>query len=149
MKISDSVLASFIRKVVRPIDLSDGTHLPSGTKLLSPQAGISHDERYYANPNEFDALRFYKMRQESEEAANRWQFTSISDINLNFGAGKHACPGRFFAGNEIKMALAYFLINYDIRLKEGEQRPKPMVIMMTKAPNPNAEVLFRRRTVQD
>jgi cytochrome P450 len=135
--------------VVKPIDLSDGTHLPRGTKLLSPLAGISHDERYFPNPETFDALRFYRMRQESDEASNRWQFTSINETNLNFGAGKHACPGRFFAGNEIKMTLAFFLVNYDIRMKEGEQRPKPMVMVMTKAPNPNTEIMFRRRAMQD
>ncbi|OLN97589.1 Ent-kaurene oxidase 4 [Colletotrichum chlorophyti] len=139
-------ITSFIRKVVKPIDLSDGTHLPSGTKVLAPQAGISHDERYFEDPDAFDALRFYKLRQRSNEDANRWQFTSINDTNMNFGAGKHACPGRFFAGNEIKMVLAYFLLNYDMKLKDGEARPKPMVMVMSKTPDPNGEVLFRRRT---
>ncbi|OHW96647.1 cytochrome p450 [Colletotrichum incanum] len=140
-------ITSFIRKVVKPIDLSDGTHLPPGTKVLAPQAGISHDERYFEDPDTFDALRFYKLRQKSDEDANRWQFTSISDTNMNFGAGKHACPGRFFAGNEIKLVLAYFLLNYDIKLKDGETRPKPTVMVMSKSPDPNAEVLFRRRTM--
>lgn len=140
-------VTSFIRKVVKPIDLSDGTHLPAGTKVLAPQCGISHDERYFPDPDRFDALRFYQMRQRSEDDMNRHQFTSINDTNMNFGAGKHACPGRFFAGNEIKMILAYFLINYDIKLKKGESRPKGMMLMMSKTPDPNAEILFRRRTV--
>ncbi|KAK0392115.1 hypothetical protein NLU13_1613 [Sarocladium strictum] len=139
-------ITSFIRKVVRPITLSDGTQLPPGTKILAPQAGISRDERYFNNPEELDALRFYHMRQESEEASNRWQFTSLSDTNINFGAGRHACPGRFFAGNEIKTVLAYFLINYDLRLKPGTERPMPMAMVMTKAPSPNTEVEFRRRS---
>ncbi|KAG8159818.1 hypothetical protein KVR01_010455 [Diaporthe batatas] len=140
-------VTSFIRKVVQPIDLSDGTHLPAGTKVLAPQCGISHDERYFPDPDRFDALRFYKMRQRSEDDMNRHQFTSINDTNMNFGAGKHACPGRFFASNEIKMILAYFLINFDIKLKDGESRPKGMMLMMSKTPDPNAEILFRRRTV--
>ena len=86
------------------------------------------------------------MRERSDGDATRHQFTSVGDMNMHFGAGKHACPGRFFAGNTIKMILAYFLLNYDIRLKEGEERPKPMVVMMSKTPNPNGELLFRRRT---
>lgn len=142
-------VTSFIRKVRQPIDLSDGTHLPAGTKLLAPQCGISNDERYYSEPERFDALRFYNMRRRSEDDANRFQFTSISDTNMNFGAGKHACPGRFFAGNEVKMILAYFLINYDMKLKDGESRPKGMMLMMSKTPDPNAEILFRRRTVEE
>lgn len=137
--------ASFIRKVIKPIDLSDGTHLPAGTRILAPQAGISIDDQFFPNPTELDPLRFYHMRQESAEASNRWQFTSLNDTNLNFGAGKHACPGRFFAGNEIKLILAFFLINYDVRLKKGDKRPQPMALVMTKGPNPNTEFEFRRR----
>ncbi|KAM5356401.1 hypothetical protein ACJ41O_003047 [Fusarium nematophilum] len=140
-------ITSFIRKVMKPISLSDGTLLPAGTKVLAPQAGISIDERYFPDPERFDALRFYKLRQESSEASNRWQFTSLNDTNINFGAGKHACPGRFFAGNEIKLVLAHLLINYDIRLKEGEDRPMPMAMVMSKAPSPNAELEFRRRSL--
>lgn len=139
-------VTSFIRKVRQPISLSDGTYLPAGTKLLAPQCGFSQDERYFPNAKAFDALRFFRMRQRSDDDANRFQFTSISDTNMNFGAGKHACPGRFFAGNEIKMILAYFLINFDIRLKEGESRPKAMMLMMSKTPDPNAEIMFRRRS---
>lgn len=140
-------VTSFIRKVRVPINLSDGTHLPAGTKLLTAQCGISHDARYYPEPERFDALRFWKMRQRSEADANRHQFTSISDTNMNFGAGKHACPGRFLAGNEVKMVLAYFLINYDVKLREGEERPKGMMLMMSKTPDAKAELMFRRRTV--
>ncbi|KAF5006595.1 hypothetical protein FDECE_7031 [Fusarium decemcellulare] len=140
-------ITTFIRKVMKPISLSDGTLLPAGTKVLAPQAGISTDERYFPDPERFDALRFFKLRQESDEASNRWQFTSLNDTNINFGAGKHACPGRFFAGNEIKLVLAHLLINYDIRLKAGEDRPMAMSMVMTKAPSPNAEFEFRRRSL--
>ena len=146
-------VTSFIRKVMRPIDLSDGTHLPAGTSLLAPLAGVSRDERFYPNPDAFDGLRFWRLRQRSEadkgakgaEDANRWQLTSIGDAHMNFGVGRHACPGRFFAAVEAKMILAHLLLRYDIRLKEGEGRPKPMMFMMTKSPNQDAEILFRRR----
>ncbi|KAH8661282.1 cytochrome P450 [Ilyonectria robusta] len=140
-------IISFIRKVMKPISLSDGTQLPAGTSVIAPQAGISHDERYFPDPERFDALRFYRLRQESDEASNRWQFTSLNNTNINFGAGKHACPGRFFASNEVKLILAYLLINYDIRLKKGEERPKGMAMVMTKAPCQNTELEFRRRSL--
>lgn len=142
-----SSLASFIRKVMKPIDLSDGTHLPAGTNLLAPMAGVAVDDRYYPNPEVFDGLRFYNLRQQStDEAANgRYQFTSIGDTNMNFGLGKHACPGRFFAGSEIKMILAHLLLNYDIKMKDGERRPAPNMFMMTKSPSMTAEILFKRR----
>lgn len=140
--------ASFIRKVLKPITLSNGTHLPPGTKLLAPQAGFSQDASHYPDPTTFDALRFHRLRQRSPADANRWQFTSTSDTNVNFGAGRHACPGRFFAGNEVKMALGFFLLNYDIRLPEGRARPRAMVVVMSRVPDPEAELLFRKRGVE-
>lgn len=138
-------VTAFIRRVKQPIRLSDGTVLPRGAKLLAPQCGISRDPAYFPDPETFDALRFYRQRQRGGEDANRHQFTTLSDTNLNFGAGKHACPGRFFAGNEVKMILAYFLISFDIKLKEGQERPKSMLLMMSRTPDPNAEIMFRRR----
>ncbi|KAI1500539.1 cytochrome P450 [Biscogniauxia marginata] len=143
-------VTSFIRKVMKPIDLSDGTHLPAGTDLLTPLAGVARDDRFYPDPDVFDGLRFWKLGQqqqagESGGGGNRWQFTSIGDTNMNFGLGRHACPGRFFAASEIKMTLAHVLLHYDIRLREGEGRPTPNMFMMTKSPSPTAEVLFRRR----
>jgi cytochrome P450 len=168
--------ASFIRKVMKPIDLSDGTHLPPGTNLLTPLAGIAHDERYFPDPEVFDGLRFWKLRQQQSTSSptsrprspspspssspsptppsppllpigsNKHQFTSISDTNQNFGLGRHACPGRFFAAQEIKLILSYLLLNYDIRLPDHQKtRPEPVVFMMTKSPSQKAEVLFRRR----
>lgn len=162
---------------MKPIDLSDGTHLPSGTSLLTPLAGISLDERYYPDPEVFDGLRFWKLRQQQQSppstrsssptpspsttpsksatssqsppqpSKSGHQFTSIGDTNQNFGLGKHACPGRFFAAQEIKLILTHLLLNYEIKLRDGEARPKPVVFMMTKSPSQTAEVLFRRRRV--
>ncbi|KAI0881093.1 ent-kaurene oxidase [Annulohypoxylon maeteangense] len=160
-------VTSFIRKVMKPIDLSDGTHLPAGTSLLAPMAGVAIDARYYSNPDVFDGLRFWKLRQQPQSQPQstssspttpsptddpptnpngRWQFTSISDAAMNFGLGKHACPGRFFASCEIKMVLAYLLLNYDIKLRDGEGRPAPNMFMMTKSPSMTAEIMFRRRS---
>lgn len=136
---------------MKPISLSDGTQLPAGTKVLAPQAGISHDERYFPSADKFDPLRFYHMRQEEEATGGmgqRWQLTSLSDTSIHFGAGKHACPGRFFASSSIKLVLAHFLLEYDIRLRAGETRPMPMAMVMTKAPSMTAKLEFRKRTVE-
>ncbi|KAI0157254.1 cytochrome P450 [Xylariaceae sp. FL1272] len=173
--------ASFIRKVMKPITLSNGTHLAPGTNLLTPLAGVAVDERFFPSPETFDGLRFYKLRQlqspslspslspspspspstststlstsiptsspsDSLPNASKYQFTSIGDTSMNFGLGKHACPGRFFASQEIKLILSYLLLKYEIRLPEGASRPKPTTFMMTRAPCQTAEVLVRRRT---
>ncbi|KAH7309460.1 cytochrome P450 [Stachybotrys elegans] len=139
-------ITSFIRKVMKPISLSDGTHLPAGTKVLAPLAGISMDERFFDNAAQFDPWRFYNLRQQSDADNHRWQFTSLSDTSIQFGAGRHACPGRFLAGHMIKLILAQFILNYDIRLKPGQKRPEPMAMVMTKAPSPTTEFEFKRRS---
>jgi cytochrome P450 len=66
---------------------------------------------------------------------------------MHFGVGRHACPGRFFAGSAIKIILSHFLLNYDMKLKDGEERPKSMVLMMSKTPSLKGEVLFKKRNV--
>jgi cytochrome P450 len=43
----------------------------------------------------------------------------VTRENLTWGYGQHACPGRFFAANEIKLMLARILMDYDLRLPEG------------------------------
>lgn len=43
----------------------------------------------------------------------------MSNSSLTWGYGRHACPGRFLANNELKMILAHALINYDWKLPDG------------------------------
>lgn len=102
------------------ITLSDGTYLPAGTNIEVPAHTIQMDPSVYPNPDKFDGFRFYNMRQSSAEEANRNQFVSVSMDSLNFGYGKHACPGRFFASNELKVILANVLLRYDIALEDQE-----------------------------
>jgi len=50
----------------------------------------------------------------AESALN--QFVSVSPNSLGFGYGRHACPGRFFAANEIKLLLIHAMLTYDMGL---------------------------------
>ncbi|KAJ4256906.1 hypothetical protein NW762_009002 [Fusarium torreyae] len=47
-----------------------------------------------------------------------------SQSHLGFGHGVHAWPGRFFASNEIKIALCHMILKYDWKLK-GSKKPPP------------------------
>ena len=53
-------------------------------------------------------------------------------------------PGRFFAVNEVKVLLAFVLLKYDIKFKDGI-RPADTCFMGQPVPHTTAEVLFRRR----
>ena len=55
-------------------------------------------------------------------------------------------PGRFLAANELKTMLAHVLLNYDIKMANGDQRPSNFRFSALALPDPSAEVLFRKRT---
>ncbi|KAG2210477.1 hypothetical protein INT47_002419 [Mucor saturninus] len=63
----------------------------------------------------------------------------------SFGMGKHLCPGRFFAVQEIQMTLVYLLKNYDIKTANGK-RPVPVQnvggVMATNCEDP---LIFTRK----
>lgn len=110
--------------MLRPFTLSNGQVIPSGTMIEVPAVAVNSDPEVFPGPLEFDPLRFYRLRQSaraqgSVEGAALNQFVSVSQNSLTFGYGRHACPGRFFAANEIKMILANVLLEYDVRMPEG------------------------------
>jgi len=108
-----------------------------------PSYEINHDADFYPSPDDFDGNRFLKLREDGD--INKFQFTSVSDDSINFGAGSHACPGRFFASNEIKLMVAELLMNYDMRFAEGQGRPENMVHDFSIIPNFGAEVFMRKK----
>ncbi|KAB8264189.1 hypothetical protein BDV32DRAFT_118232 [Aspergillus pseudonomiae] len=56
--------------------------------------------------------------------------------NLAFGHGKFACPGRFYAVNEMKMILACMLICFEIIFPEGQGRAQSFTIDSDLYPDP-------------
>ena len=112
---------TFARKIMSPITLSNGMHLPKNTVIEIDWYGISQDEEVYPEPEKFDALRHYKLRQEkaSKAAETQHQFVNISPQHLTWNYGRRACPGRFFAANIMKLMFANLLLRYEVRNAEG------------------------------
>ncbi|KAF2452602.1 cytochrome P450 [Lineolata rhizophorae] len=123
--------ASFQRKVLRQFTLSNGQVIPAGVTIEVPAYPVSFDPNIFPECDRFDPLRFYKLRQiarganstgtKAAEAAAQNQFVSVNQSSLTFGYGRHACPGRFFAANEIKMILSVALLGYDVKCAEGSE----------------------------
>ena len=111
---------SMNRYVQRKLELSDGTVIPKGSRLSV--AGAYADPAVYENPEKFDAFRFARKRLEPGQT-NTWGHVATSPSHMLFGHGQHACPGRFFASNEIKVALCHLLLKYDFDLLDGEAPP--------------------------
>lgn len=139
-----ATVISFQRKTLKPITLSNGTYLPANTYIFSSSTAISTHLSIYENPDKFDCLGFYKMRQHTPEGDMRYQLISTGNTQMHSGIGRHACPGRWFASHEIKLVLIAPLSKFDIKLTEGEDRPTNFVFQTMDSPNPTAEILFKK-----
>ncbi|KAF3007238.1 hypothetical protein E8E14_009058 [Neopestalotiopsis sp. 37M] len=137
------LLVTWRRAALKEIRLSNGITIRKGQRI-----GVSNahmwDSAYYQDPEKFDAYRFLRMRENPAEQSSA-HLVSTSEKHLGFGHGSHACPGRFFAANEIKIALCHLLLKYDWKLPDNHE-PKPMAYGMSLIPDPRAKLLIRRRT---
>lgn len=115
------------RVLLKDFRLSDGTVIPKGTFVCCPIEAVTHDPAHYENPDEFDGYRHYRLRQQGGFAGEKHQWISTNQATLSFGYGKHSCPGRFFATIEIKLIFAFIMLNYDLAMPEGQERPRNIV----------------------
>ena len=70
---------------------------------------------------------------------------AVAKENLNFGFGRNACPGRFFAANEIKLILARILLDFDLMMPDGRtKRYENIVAAGGIGPDTSKEILLRR-----
>ncbi|KAI9441480.1 cytochrome P450 [Lactarius indigo] len=139
----DNIL-SLVRVALRPFTFSNGVTIPAGTLIAAPSAAVHMDGDIYPNPDEFDGFRFAKLREHNRVGVAGHKATSASAEYLTFGYGRHACPGRFFAVNEVKALLAHILITYDVRFEEGKQAPRSLIINAVRIPG-KANAMFRKR----
>lgn len=99
-KDANQCAASMNRMVKANIQLSDGTTLPAGARIMLAPKYL--DPAVYTNPDTFDPHRFLREREKPGQN-NGWQHVTTSAHHMGFGHGQHACPGRFFASNETKV----------------------------------------------
>lgn len=145
-----SGIVNFQRKVVHGFTLSNGQYIPPGVIIEAPSHAIYMDDANFPRdspPAEvFDGFRYYKLRQSglvTDHARNL--FVTTNEHNLGFGYGKHACPGRFFAANEIKMLLARLLLDYDFKNEGDSMERYPQIeIGGFTSPDPSKNLLFRK-----
>nr|XP_036582281.1 ent-kaurene oxidase [Colletotrichum truncatum]KAF6790941.1 ent-kaurene oxidase [Colletotrichum truncatum] len=160
MRFYPQTATAFQRKVMKTFTLPNGQLVPAGTIIEVPSHAINYDETIYAEPEKFDALRFYNIRKQKEaalsmtmsandattEAAANNQFTSVSETSLAFGYGRNACPGRFFAANEIKMILATTILNYDLKMPDGcTARYDNLTVGSQLVPDPSKSIMMKLR----
>ncbi|RDW87979.1 hypothetical protein BP6252_00011 [Coleophoma cylindrospora] len=155
MKLLDSVmkesqrmnplgLTGFPRMTMdKGITLPDGTYVPPHTYMEAPIEAIHRDPKIYENADTFDPYRFYNMRKKDEDSGKH-QFVTLGTGVLSFGIGRHACPGRFFAANEIKLIMINLIRNFDIEQKEKGPRYANLSSTIVNSADPSRELLFKR-----
>ncbi|KAG6025447.1 hypothetical protein E4U40_002670 [Claviceps sp. LM458 group G5] len=145
---TDNKVVTFNRIFHEPINLSDGTHLPSGTRIAVPSHAMLQDPLHVPGrspPTKFDAFRYSALREESD-ATSKYHFSMTDSSNMAFGYGKYACPGRFYASNEMKIVLTTLLLRYDFKFRDGKGRPKNITIDSDMFPDPRARLCVRLRS---
>ncbi|KAI6042740.1 cytochrome P450 [Pisolithus marmoratus] len=138
LRLQGVIAASVQRKAMKDLTLSDGTFIPKGTHLFVPTA-------VYEDPGVFDPFRFSQLCDDGNENA-RHQMVGATQDYLSFGYGKHICPGRYLAANELKTMLAHILTSYDVKFEDRVSRPISMHWELHILADPTVKVMFRRRT---
>ncbi|KAI0254422.1 cytochrome P450 [Lactifluus subvellereus] len=132
------------RLALRPFTFSNGVTVPAGTLVAVPASAAHRDEETFTKPDEFDGFRFSKLRERDGDLTSRHQVISTSAEQLSFGLGRHTCPGRFFAANEVKALLAHMVVTYDMKFEEGKCAPPDHCIAGMCIPG-RTNVMFRKR----
>ncbi|ORY67789.1 cytochrome P450 [Pseudomassariella vexata] len=133
LRINSFIGRTVQRLVVAPGGLvtEDGIHLPQGTMVSILAHQSQTDGETFTDPFKYDPWRFSRPREAAADKVtgkpglNNLSFVSTSSDYLAFSHGKHACPGRFLVDFELKMIMAYAVMNYDIEFPEsyGGKRP--------------------------
>ncbi|KAF6746166.1 cytochrome P450 [Ephemerocybe angulata] len=121
-----------------------GVFIPKGT-MLTANVVEAHNSRDFwgSTVDEFDPYRYIRMEKET---GKKLGIVTTSANSLSFGLGRHSCPGRFFAAQELKLLMAHLLLDYEMKFDKKEQsRPKDVWFGMSCMPNPNTRVLLRKR----
>lgn len=134
------------RLVLKDTILPDGTKLPKGAQVIT-SSDRHWDNDVYANADTYDGARFMKRRQEPGRE-NSSQLATVSPDHIAFGLGQHACPGRFFASNEVKVFLALAVLRYDFRVVDPS-KAAPISYGLEMMVNPEAAIEVRRRPTSE
>lgn len=139
------------RKALQRTVLSDGLVIPKGVTVAIPQYAVNYDDGHFADPELFKPFRFVKTQENTEKdfeattpAADT--FDSITGTGVDFGRGRAACPGRYFASWCMKVFLAHFLLRFEVKLEAGTARPDDIVAGPHRLANPSTHIMIRSVT---
>ncbi|OTA55305.1 cytochrome P450 [Hypoxylon sp. EC38] len=122
----------------------DGLHVPAGTVVSFPNLRYNTDPTRPMTPEAgtFDGKRWLRRRAGFD--TSKFQFASTAEDAFDWGAGLHACPGRFMAEITIKLILICLVTKYDMKLPDGGlDRPAESRRFMDLTPDTSTPVMAR------
>jgi cytochrome P450 len=131
-----------MRTTLKTVKLPNNIEVPKGT-MLAVSTERLWDPETHLDPEKFSPERYLAMRE--DPALHSFaSHVATSENNLVFGHGQWSCPGRFFASNELKIILCHIILKYDLKFSAPVEQPI-IKYMYHRIPNPNVEVMVRRR----
>ncbi|KAI1381698.1 cytochrome P450 [Hypoxylon crocopeplum] len=132
------------RFAMTPYTFKDGFHVPTGTVVSFPNLRYNTDPTRPFTPEvgTFDGKRWLRRRAKFD--TSKFQFASTAEDAFDWGAGLHACPGRFMAEITIKLILICLVTKYDMKLPDGgPERPAESRQFMHLSPDTSTLVMVR------
>ena len=137
----------FNRKVMVPLELSDGTIIEPGETITMAAGAMAVDKKFYDDPSKFDGFRFATRDQTEAKTKTGREYTDTEPGNLSWGYGRYTCPGRWYASAMIKLFVGMLLDQYDFEFPEGQTtRPANKQLDVHLMPDFSQAIFFKVRT---
>ncbi|RGB38432.1 cytochrome P450 [Rhizophagus diaphanus] len=134
LRLSEHV-ATLPHVTTKDYTFSNGLQVPKDHSIYLYVDDIYLDESLQGpNPQSFEPFRHLNTNASASKVSKNY---------VIFGGGKHACPGRQLAVNEIKFFLHNIILKYNLRTESGKIEG-PKMIGTIKLPS-NAGIIFEKR----
>ncbi|PKY43556.1 cytochrome P450 [Rhizophagus irregularis] len=116
-------IAGLQHSVLKDYTFSNGLQVPNGHSVEIYFDDIHQDELLQGpNPKSFEPFRHVDANVPASKIGKNF---------ILFGGGKHACPGRHFAINEIKFFMHNAILKYNFRTESGKIEEKKRIGPLT------------------
>ncbi|KAF5623988.1 cytochrome P450 monooxygenase monooxygenase (lovA) [Fusarium tjaetaba] len=144
-RLNPALLVNFRRRAMTDIKLRHGWNIKSGTRIVvDVMHTLDSSFGFYENAEQFLPYRYLEKRGSTGQHTQA-QLVATSIDHMGSGHGRHACPGRFFAVQEIKIILCHMLLKYDWKLKCHGPSSDLRVNGMTVVRDMTVKLLLKRR----
>ncbi|XP_019185375.1 PREDICTED: cytochrome P450 CYP82D47-like [Ipomoea nil] len=103
-----------LRSSLKDCTLSQGYHVPVGTRLMVNIWKIHHDENIWPEPYEFRPERFLTTHKDIDVRGQHFEL-------IPFGSGRRFCPGIQLSLQTLHLCLATLLHCFDFTLPSNEK----------------------------